>query len=360
MSRLLVMAGGTGGHIYPALAVATLWREQGGEVVWMGAPNSMESRLVPQHGVELQTISIGGLRGKRRVTQLLAPVRLLRALWQAVAVVRRVDPDVVLGMGGFASGPGGVAAWLLRRPLVVHEQNAIAGLTNRLLSRFATVVLEAFAGTFAQREKVSTVGNPLRSGLQQVAEVSPHQPLRLLVLGGSLGARRINQLVAEVAASLQGRVALYHQTGANHLQDTESDYVRHGVNIDGQQIRVVPYIESMEEAYSWCDLVLCRAGAMTVSELALVGRGAILVPFPFAVDDHQSANGAVLQRAGAAQLIQQHELDAKRLLQLLEQWMEDPQPLLEMGRSARSLGKAEAAQEVVAICQANALRREGS
>ncbi len=352
MAKLLVMAGGTGGHIYPALAVAELWQEQGGEVVWLGTPNSMESRVVPEAGIVLEQISITGLRGKGKMMLLLAPFRLLRALWQGLRIIRRVKPDVVLGMGGFASGPGGLAAWLLRRPLVIHEQNAIAGLTNRLLSKLATAVLEAFPGTFPNTTAaLYSVGNPIRSKLQQVKDVSPHQPLRLLVLGGSLGAKRINELLPEMLARLSEPLMVLHQTGARNLQETEHCYQKQGMKIDGEQVRVVPYIKQMEEAYGWSDLVLCRAGAMTVSELALVGRGAILVPFPFAVDDHQTANGLFLQQAGAAELVQQNELDAQKLLQMVESLIQRPQRVEEMGLRARVLGEPDSTARVVEICR---------
>jgi UDP-N-acetylglucosamine--N-acetylmuramyl-(pentapeptide) pyrophosphoryl-undecaprenol N-acetylglucosamine transferase len=352
MARLLIMAGGTGGHIYPALAVAELWRQQGGEVVWLGTPDSMESRIVPQAGVALEQISISGLRGKGKGALLRAPLQLLRALWQSLRIIHRLRPDVVLGMGGFASGPGGVAAWLLRRPLVVHEQNAIAGLTNRLLARLATRVLEAFPGTFPRSAKVEAVGNPIRAALQPSPATGVHQPLRLLVLGGSLGAKRINALVPEMLSLLKQPLAVWHQTGVRNLQESKALYAQHGVTVDGATVRVVPYIEEMDRAYGWADLVLCRAGAMTVSELALVGRGAILVPFPFAVDDHQSANGRFLQQAGAAQLIQQDQLDAHTLEQWIRRWIEQPQQLLEMGERARALGAPEAGARVVEICRA--------
>lgn len=353
MARLLVMAGGTGGHIYPALAVAELWQQQGGEVVWLGTPNSMESRVVPDAGIALQQISISGLRGKGKATLLMAPFRLLRALWQALQVINRIKPDVVLGMGGFASGPGGLAAWLLRKPLVIHEQNAIAGLTNRLLSRLATSVLEAFPGTFPNTTAaLESVGNPIRSQLQQVEDVSPHQPLRLLVLGGSLGAQRINELLPAMLSTLSEPIAVWHQTGARNLEETEAFYREQGVTIDGERVRVVPYIEEMEAAYSWSDLVLCRAGAMTVSELALVGRGSILIPFPFAVDDHQTANGEFLQQAGAAQLVQQNKLDGHTLLQMIESLITEPQQVEEMGHRARVLGEPESTARVAAICRA--------
>ncbi len=349
--RMLVMAAGTGGHIYPALAVAKSWQQQGGEVVWLGTPGGMESRLIPQEGIRLETIAIGGLRGKGPATLLLAPLRLLRALIQAIGVVRRVQPDVVLGMGGFVAGPGGLAAWLMRVPLVIHEQNAIAGLTNRVLSRLAKMVLEAFPGTFTAHSKVVCTGNPVRKQLYRVEAAEPHRPLRLLVLGGSLGAKRINELVPEMAATLGDTVALYHQTGQHNFDETTVLYRQQGVEVDGDLVRVVPYIEEMESAYGWADLVLCRAGAMTISELMLVGRGAILSPFPHAVDDHQTANGQYLQQAGAALLIQQCDLTVQRLVEVISELMKQPQKVVEMGRAARGPGKPKATEMVVSLCR---------
>ncbi len=349
--KILIMAAGTGGHIYPALAVASAWQQQGGEVVWLGTPKGMESRLIPEQQIPLETISISGLRGKGRGALLWAPFRLLRALLQAIQVIHRTKPDVVLGMGGFVAGPGGLAAWLLRKPLVIHEQNAIAGLTNRLLSRIASTVLEAFPGTFSGKGLVQTVGNPIRSELGKVADLQPHQPLRLLVLGGSLGAQRINQLMPAVFKALGEKIALWHQTGGNNFQEAEGYYRQQQISLEQDAVRVVPYIDDMEAAYQWADLVLCRAGAMTVSELALVGRGAILIPFPFAVDDHQTANGQFLVEVGAAQLVQQRELDEARLVELIGALVASPQQVEEMGRRARDLGQPEATRNVVEICQ---------
>lgn len=350
--RLMIMAGGTGGHIYPALAVAELWREGGDEVVWLGTRSGLESRLVPEAEIPVEWVQIGGLRRKGIISLLAAPFRLARALLQSLHAVRRQRPDVVLGMGGFVAGPGGVATWILRIPLVLHEQNAIAGLTNRLLSHLATQVLEAFPGTFPASGTVVCTGNPLRSALTGVTPAEAHQPLRLLVLGGSLGAQRLNQLVPEMAAALQSDEALeiYHQTGSNNLEQTRSGYLQHDLLV-GNGIRVVPYIENMVEAYQWSDLVLCRAGAMTVSELAVTGRPAILVPFPYAVDDHQTANGQFLESKGAALLVQQEEIDGNRLLSMVREFIHNPQRIPEMGEQARNMSLPDAASRVVSICR---------
>ncbi len=352
--RLMIMAGGTGGHIYPALAIAELWRGGGGEVVWLGTRGGLESRLVPEAGIPVEWIQIGGLRGKGFTTLLSAPFRLLRALLQSLRAVRRQRPDVVLGMGGFVAGPGGVASWILGVPLVVHEQNAIAGLTNRLLSHLASQVLEAFPGTFPATGSVVCTGNPVRSVLTGVAPAEAHQPLRLLVLGGSLGAQRLNQLVPEMAAALRPdeELEIYHQTGNSNLEEARSGYLQRGLPAGGGGgIRIVPYIENMVEAYEWSDLVLCRAGAMTVSELAATGRAAILVPFPHAVDDHQTANGRFLESRGAALLVQQEEMDGNRLLRMVRQFINNPQRILEMGEQAREMSRPDAASRVVSICR---------
>jgi len=352
--RLMIMAGGTGGHIYPALAVAELWQSGGGEVVWLGTRLGLESRLIPEAGIPVEWISIHGLRGKGVASLLLAPFHLSWAIVQSLAAIWRSSPDVVLGMGGFVSGPGGVAAWILRKPLVIHEQNAVAGLTNRLLSIGSNKVLEAFPGTFAPANKVVHTGNPLRSKLREIPIAHPHTPIRLLVLGGSLGAQRINQLVPEMVAMLSAdeQLEVYHQTGESKLEETESEYRKHGVRFgDRESRRVAPYINDMREAYRWADLVLCRAGAMTISELAMVGRPAILVPFPFAVDDHQTANGEFLERGGAALLVQQRDLDGARLLDLVRRFIHHPDRIADMGGRARKLSRPEATEHVVSICQ---------
>ncbi len=351
--RLMIMAGGTGGHIYPALAVAELWRENGDEVVWLGTRAGLEARLVPEAGIVVEWISIHGLRGKGLLSLLAAPLRLLYAMMQSLVAVRRQHPDLVLGMGGFVSGPGGVASWILRKPLLIHEQNAVAGLTNRLLSHISSQLLEAFPGTFPRSYRVISVGNPLRRGLSGLAAASPHRPLRLLVLGGSLGAQRLNQLVPQMVRMVPaGELEVYHQAGGNNLGETELEYQHCGVEWeDRDETRIVPYIENMAEAYRWADLVLCRAGAMTVSELAVVGRPSILVPFPFAVDDHQTANGRFLERCGAALLVQQSELDGNRLYEIVMRFIDHPQRVSEMGERASQAAQPDATNRVVSICQ---------
>ncbi|EAR59717.1 undecaprenyldiphospho-muramoylpentapeptide beta-N-acetylglucosaminyltransferase [Neptuniibacter caesariensis] len=349
----LVMAGGTGGHIFPALATAEKMQEQGVHVEWLGSSNSMESELIPKTDIRFHAIDIKGLRGKGKLSLLLAPFKLLLALVQALKVLRQVKPDVVLGMGGFASGPGGLAAWLLRVPLVVHEQNAVAGMTNKLSSRMAKYVLEAFEGAFKGTVQARSVGNPVRGAILGVDDPESRfsertGPIRLLAVGGSLGAKAINDLLPEVLADIpeEDRPEVWHQTGKRNIQETEKRYQELGV----EGCRVVPFIEAMDEAYEWADIVLCRAGALTVSELSIAGVASVLVPFPFAVDDHQTANGRYLADHDAAVLIQQSELDRDLLKELLTEKLNQRETLITMANKARSLGKPEASDTVANIC----------
>ncbi len=349
---VLIMAGGTGGHVFPALAVAERLRARGVPVAWMGARNGLEATLVPKAGIPLQWIDVSGLRGKGLGRKLRMPFMLGRALWQAGAILRRLRPRVVLGMGGFASGPGGMMARLLGIPLVVHEQNAIAGLTNRWLARIANRVLEAFPTTFPREQRATTVGNPVRESI--AALPPPAERLarrggrpRLLVLGGSQGAQALNQLVPQALALLGDgeRPEVWHQAGGQLHQAAATAY-----RDVGMTARLTPFIEDMAEAYGWADLVLCRSGALTIAELAAAGIGAVLIPFPFAVDDHQTANARFLERSGAALIHQQAELDPGRLAAILRELLGDRPRLLGMAMAARSLAKIEAAERVALAC----------
>ncbi|HHO69579.1 MAG TPA: undecaprenyldiphospho-muramoylpentapeptide beta-N-acetylglucosaminyltransferase, partial [Gammaproteobacteria bacterium] len=355
-TRILLMAGGTGGHVFPALAVADELRGRGVEVSWLGTRNGLEAEVVPQAGYPIDFIDVSGLRGKRLTSLLTAPFRLLQALTQSLAVMRRRRPAAVLGMGGFVSGPGGLAAWLARRPLLIHEQNARAGLTNRLLRPLASRVMEAFPHTL--RGALHT-GNPLRSDFlaTDFDAVEPHEGvLRLLVVGGSLGAVRLNEVVPEALALLArgksdsglvlntgARVEVWHQAGRRNIEQAREAYAAAGI-----EARVEPFIDDMAEAYRWADLVLCRSGAMTVAELAAAGTASILVPYPFAVDDHQAANARYLADGGAAVLLPQEALDARRLVQLLQEL--DGVRLREMGQAARRLALPEATVRVADQC----------
>lgn len=349
--RFLIMAGGTGGHVFPALATAEALREQGHDVAWLGSRDGMEAQLIGDRGIPLYLIEVSGLRGKGGFTRLAAPLKLVRALWQALAVIRRFRPDSVLGMGGFAAGPGGLAAWLLRRPLVIHEQNAIAGMTNQWLSRLSETTLEAFPGAFGRDIVTRCTGNPVRQDLTRIPtpdeRIGRTDRLKLLVLGGSRGARAINDVVPEALALVSGeqQPRVHHQCGEDHIDATRQAYARAGVEAD-----VAPFIEDMAQAYAWADLVICRAGALTLAELACVGVGSVLVPFPHAVDDHQTANARYLSDAGAALLIPQSQLDAAGLAREIQRLAENREELRTMAEKARELAVPDATERVVNYC----------
>ena len=347
---VLIMAGGTGGHVFPALALARSLRASAVEVVWLGTRRGIEARLVPAEGIAIEWLSVGGLRGKGWRTRLAAPWRVTVALWQALAVMRRRRPSVVVGLGGFVTGPGGIAAWLTRRPLLIHEQNAIAGFTNRTLAPLAREVLEAFPGSFGPAVRARTIGNPVRREISALAPprerlAARAAPVRVLVIGGSQGAVRLNTVVPYALARSAARFEVRHQAGERWRDACRESYAGAGVSADVQ-----PFIADMAEAYGWADLVICRAGALTVSELAAAGVGAVLVPFPAAVDDHQTCNARLLVRQGAAVLIPDRELTAERLAAELERLCADRSRLIEMAERARSLARPEAAEEFAERC----------
>ena len=353
---ILIMAGGTGGHVFPALAVAQALRAESREVVWLGTRRGLEARVVPAAGFPVEWITVSGLRGKGLVTWLTAPVRLFVALWQSLAVIRRRKPAAVLGMGGFVTGPGGVAAWLTRRPLVIHEQNAVAGMSNRLLARLAREVLEAFPQSFPAGQPTRCVGNPVRADMlglppPDVRFAERGGRARLLVLGGSHGAAALNELVPAALARVPEpmRPEVWHQTGERTLATAQSAYQRCDVTV-----KLTSFIEDMASAYGWADLVLCRAGAMTIAELAAVGVGAILVPFPHAVDDHQTRNAAWLVRVGAAELYQQQAIDAPTLAERLQALLPDRATLLAMAQRARAAAHPDATAALKQACLAAA------
>jgi UDP-N-acetylglucosamine--N-acetylmuramyl-(pentapeptide) pyrophosphoryl-undecaprenol N-acetylglucosamine transferase len=313
----LIMAGGTGGHIFPGLAVAHALRAKGWRVHWLGAPDSMESRLVPPQGIALETIDFSGVRGKGPVTLALLPLRLLRAFWQSIQVVRRVKPDVVLGLGGYISFPGGMMSVLLGKPLVLHEQNSVAGMANKVLAGVADRVFTAFPNVFKAGQ---WIGNPLRSGFLSEPEpavrfAGREGPLKVLVVGGSLGAKALNDVVPQALALLtpaDQRPHVLHQSGAKQIDELRANYAAAGV-----QAELTPFIDDTAEAFAEADLVICRAGASTVTEIAAVGAPALFVPFPFAVDDHQTTNAQFLTASGGGWLVQQHALTPQALAQML-------------------------------------------
>ena len=352
-STVLIMAGGTGGHVFPALALARLLRAASHEVVWLGTRRGLEARVVPAENITIEWLSMSGLRGKGALTLLAAPFKLLQSVWQALGVMRRRRPALVVGFGGFVTGPGGVAAWLTRRPLVIHEQNAIAGYSNRMLSRFARQVLCAFPNSFPPGVHADVVGNPVRAEI--VMQPPPaarfarrEGAVRLLVVGGSLGASRLNAVVPFAVAQLAREgIALHvrHQAGERGIDAARAAYAEAKIAGD-----VTPFIEDMALAYADADLVICRSGALTVSELAAVGVASILVPYPAAVDDHQTANAQFLVREGAAILIADRDLTADRLAATLRELAAGRGKLLAMAERARLVARPHAADELAAVC----------
>lgn len=346
--KVMLMAGGTGGHIYPAIACADVFAAQGMDVCWIGSAGGMEEQLVPKHDIPLHTVSIKGVRGKGALGLLLAPLRIAHSIGQAIAIMRSEKPDLVLGMGGFVAGPGGVAAKLLGIPLIIHEQNAVAGTTNTLLSKIADLKLQAFDGALNGGE---TVGNPVRGAILKQQIRNPRdvsaRPLRLLVVGGSLGAQAINEVVPELLATWDGdaRLDVWHQTGAKNLSAVTEHYAALGI-----ESRVDAYIDDMSQAYYWADVVLCRAGAMTVSELAIAGLPSILVPYPHAIDDHQTANARSLEQVGAAYLLPQNILTVDSLKEIIGELVADEKKLKIMAEQAKSVAYPDATQTVVAKC----------
>lgn len=344
----LIMAGGTGGHIFPGLAVAQALRERGWRVHWLGAPGSMESRIVPAQGFPLELIDFSGVRGKGLLTLGLLPLRLLRAFWQALRVVRRVRPDVVVGLGGYITFPGGMMGVLCGKPLVLHEQNSVAGMANKVLAGVADCVFTAFPQVFARGQ---WVGNPLREAFTRQADPAARfagrqGPLRLLVVGGSLGARALNDIVPRALALIpaERRPVVQHQSGAAQIDALRANYAAAGVDA-----QLTPFIDDMATAFAQADLIVCRAGASTVTEIAAIGAAALYVPFPSAVDDHQTTNARFLVDAGAGWLVQQRDLTPESLARMLQNT--ERSVLLEKALKAKTMQKIHATRDVVAACE---------
>lgn len=348
MSRtILIMAGGTGGHIFPGLAVADVLRAQNWNIVWLGAPNSMEAELVPVHGYPVAWVSFSGVRGKGLLRWLTLPFTLARALGQSAVAIFKHRPDVVLGMGGYITLPGGLMAALLRRPLVIHEQNSIAGMSNRILAKLASRVLSGFPGALKDAQ---WCGNPVRTEIATLPEPQERYAgrrgrLNVLAVGGSLGAQALNEALPGALAMMDEDVRpnVIHQTGKKHFEAVRQLYAQAGVQAD-----VRAFLDDMAHQYAQADVVLCRAGALTIAELAAAGVASVLVPFPFAVDDHQTHNARFLSGRAAAVLLPQSELSAKRLAQLLRELGREQ--LLAMAQAARGLAKPDAAREVARVC----------
>ena len=360
---LLVMAGGTGGHIFPGLAVAEKLKSEGWHIHWLGTADRMEADIVPAHGFDISFISISGLRNKTLVTWLKLPFKLINSLLQALSVIRKTKPDAVLGMGGYASAPGGLAAWLMNKPLVIHEQNAAAGLTNRLLAIIATKVCCAFPNAFKSTVGVQVVGNPLRASIceyiikKDIDEELTKTSKNILVVGGSLGAQVLNQIVPESFAQLVKSTSnnedlpfnIWHQTGKGKQQGVLDAYNQQ--HLADEQVRVSEFIDDIANAYQWADVVICRAGALTVSELAMAAKPAVFVPLPHAVDDHQTKNAQYLVSRGGAVLIKQKDLTSDALTKQLSELFSEPKILKHMAQSAFAAADADATNKVADICQ---------
>lgn len=349
---VLIMAGGTGGHIFPGLAVAHALHAEQVPVLWLGAKGGMEERLVAKAGIPLHTLRIGGLRGKGLLTQLMVPLRLLWALGGALRLLLRTRPRCVLSMGGYVAGPGGIAAWLLRKPLLVHEQNRVPGMTNRYLAKVASKVMVGFADAFPRATPTIWAGNPVRA---DIAQLPPPQErmaarttaIRLLVVGGSLGAHALNEGVPRILAANTDLppLSVWHQCGERDQELTRAQYETAQI-----EARVDSFIDDMAQAYAWADLVICRAGALTVAELCAAGVASILVPFPYAVDDHQTKNAQALVAVGGAVLIQQADIAQGKLAQALFNVTTRRETLLRMAENARRLARPEAARDIARLC----------
>lgn len=345
---VMIMAGGTGGHVYPALAVADELRERGVSVVWLGTRKGIEARLVPEAGIPVDWMGVYGLRGKGVLRLMMAPFNLMLACVQATRIILKRKPCAVLGMGGFVSGPGGLVAWLLRKPLLIHEQNAIPGLTNRLLAKISGRVMAAFPGSFDKHSM--HVGNPVRKSIASIESPitrfdNRSDALHLLVFGGSLGAAVFNEVIPQALARMGHgqRLQVRHQSGAKNIEQAQKNYAEVGI-----EAQINAYIDDMAEAYQWADLVICRSGAMSISELSAAGVASILVPYPYAVDDHQTANARYLSDAGAAILLPQKEMTVERLVDILSDFNRSQAKA--MAEKAFSLGMPESTNIVTEQC----------
>ncbi|MBE1300073.1 MAG: undecaprenyldiphospho-muramoylpentapeptide beta-N-acetylglucosaminyltransferase [Alteromonadaceae bacterium] len=349
---LLVMAGGTGGHVFPGLAVAQTLEQQGWTIHWLGTAQRMEADIVPKHGYPIHFVDVSGVRGNGLKRLLFAPLMVIRAIVQALKIIKNVKPNVVLGMGGYASGPGGVAAWLCGKPLILHEQNAVAGTTNRLLAPLARKILTGFAihDWHKAKGKITHVGNPVRTDFANIEPLSiENRPIRILVTGGSLGAQALNQQMPKTFSQLKNfDFEVRHQTGRGKIDAVKSGYQSHCE--DSFTWQAEEFVDDMVAAYAWADVIVCRAGALTVAEVALAGRCAIFVPLPHAIDDHQTKNADSLAQHEAALCIKQSELDEGAMTARLKELMEQPEKILNIAQSARKLAHKKATQLVADVC----------
>lgn len=346
LKRVVIMTGGTGGHVFPGLALARYLREQAVDVHWLGTKAGLEAKLVPAANIQLHTIAITGLRGKGIKALVLAPYKVSAAIIQARRILKSINPDVVVGMGGFVSGPGGIASKLLHYPLVIHEQNAIAGTTNKLLAPLAKKVLSGFPNAFKPHAKVVPIGNPVRPEIESLPppeeRMRNRTSFRLLVLGGSLGAKALNDIVPKALANIDAkrRPEVLHQAGEKHIEETKQLY--QSLQIPAE---VKPFLEDMASCYAWADLVICRAGALTVSELCDVGLGAIFIPFPYATDDHQTANAQYMVSNQAAICMPQKTLTVNNLTRVIQQFTQSREACEALAQAAYRLRKVKVAEK---------------
>lgn len=356
--RVLIMAAGTGGHIFPALAVAEKLQEKGIQIDWLGTPAGMENRVLADKPITLYQLPVNGLRGKGKMALLKAPFMLLRSLQVAIGVVRKTKPCCVLSMGGYVAGPGGIAAWLMGRPLLLHEQNAVAGTTNRLLAPFTKRIMTTYANTFGDNNsRAIQTGNPVRSGIKARLEIiapsdseAAHQPLKVLVVGGSQGAAAINAAVAEMATKVSaGKMMIWHQAGRGKVSEVQQTLSEGGVEED--RVRVVEFIDDMPAAYAWADVVICRAGASTLAEITMAGLPSVLIPYPYATDDHQRVNAEQLEKIGAAEMVLQSELSSDVLQSKMESLMENAGKRISMAEAAKSAAFPNASENVARACE---------
>lgn len=350
----VIMAGGTGGHIFPGLAVAKELQNRSWDVSWLGSAGGMEVELIGNTDIPLSLISIAGLRRNGLLGWIKAPFTLIKAMFQALSIMRKINPDIVIGFGGFASGPGGIASVLSRRPLLIHEQNAVAGLTNKILARFASKVFQAFPMAFNKVRSVETVGNPIRSEIINLNKTKKIKSVvNILIVGGSRGARVFNEVLPVILSPLilNKKISVRHQCGKNNSKSTDENYRKNKID-QKHELKVEEFIENMEQAYLWADLVICRAGALTVSEVAAVGISAIFVPYPYAVDDHQTKNALWLAEKGAAMLIDESKLKSESSRNEITALVEEPERIVEMGAQAKKIAYLKATEIMVSTCEA--------
>lgn len=345
MSKLLIMAGGTGGHVFPALAVANALRDKNTEITWLGTHKGLEASVIPANNITMEWVTVEGLRGKGMLSWLLAPIKIVRAIIQSMIAIRRVNPDCILGMGGFVSGPGGLASRLIGKPLVVHEQNAVAGLTNKYLAKIANTILTGFPNVEGLPDVAKWVGNPVRNSIQPSVNDSQER-INVLVIGGSQGAHSLNKCLPKLFSAHKEKINIWHQTGNNRATEVVGQYQALDVSA-----KVTEFIDDMAAAYSWADLLVCRAGAMTIAECCAAAKPALLVPYPFSAGDHQQRNAQVMAGVNAGLIVSNRTLNESETLPELEQLLSDKSELIEMGKRAFELHKPNALDDVVAACE---------